>query len=549
MSMPYRSLSKEGHPTLGIMYATKPENARSAVPNTINVSFDDAEEDGHSLQYVIKPDNETGMYQMYFDGHKVPYPRAVFGYDPQKFLEQIYATHAHEADKILEDLKIGHDDQEAFAAARTLAVTQTPPPQHYDPPPSLFEAVERHTPIPITRERKTSKATAGSGSLSAPAPIPVTEVHDMAVLPPPATERKTPVLIDIVSMEEKLLEAQDQIRYHVESGLLPVMDLDDKSGYYTNIVDYTTGQIHQVGYSWKKRAPWHSVFQLREGIDPVNGSYEIPNPRITDGNLLFDGLENSTDMTMIFDKSYDKDIGLMKLLVRDILGKLHAQPQASHVINPPMVAVYEQPYVNDLPPMEPPAWLQEVRPQLERQEQTQQLQVDTKNTSGDRWLTADVLDDSSSKHLTEEEELLPSLPPSLRDRDYRRRSHSLDVPEQGLEVSALVDPDIFPEWIRETPIADSENKNIQVVQEVKKEEATESSLPKRKRVSRPLEEAASARMLIAPPPMSVPAVPVYTWRPQVQYTVVNATNPLQASTPNTFQSSIFGDPYATLGFI
>ena len=234
---------------------------------------------GGVLEYTIKPVTEYGTteYRMYYDGQRVLHPGllfASFGSSRPIIFDESLGPLLRQ--RIYHDLSIG-ETLAPIAFASALARTDTPPPQYF----------EQRTPV------------VGNAALE---------------------ERKTPIVRSAL-IEDRIAEAHDQIRGRIATGTQPVMLLDDRSGHYTAIVDNITNQVHVVGYSLKLKSPWHYIFQLNEGVDPVSGPYEVPVPHVVGRNLIFD-TRHTPYMKLLYTKDYGRNGELSRLEVRNMLGKL-----------------------------------------------------------------------------------------------------------------------------------------------------------------------------------------------------------------------------------
>ena len=236
--------------------------------------------------------------------------------------------------------------------------------------------------------------------------------------------------------------------------------LDDNSGFYTNIVDNVNNQVHQVGYSSRKRLPWHVIFQLNDGIDPIHGNYLVPAPRIVGGKVMYE-TSHSPFMKQIHQKEYALNDDMARLVTKDALGLLNkstrryihgARLEAPDVLRPEPANVRQF-------GMNPPDWMKEY----------------------ERYLMT-----RRREHLA----FPSSLPPVAEDSIPQARSRRLRVVRPGelgwrpIELVDDHDPNdlSLPQWVRQ------EAGYVERVHEPRAEELgwDTRGLPKPLRVARPL---------------------------------------------------------------
>lgn len=467
-------LDTQSRPTLAAMYP------KGFFP-TATVDIPDEGAPGGVIHYAIRmgKDEDKGRYRLYFDDNRVVFPQTILasykGIFDDHLQSQVNPTIAK---RMYEDLGLDEDTSSSlpYVAARTFPKGSTPPPQSYTP----------RKPQVITVDQR---------------------------------ERKTPVLVETISMEEKIGEAREQIRLQVAEKSLPVYSLPDGSGHYANIVDYTTGQVHQVGYSWKKKGPWHTVYQLRATINSATDHYDIPQPRLEFGQLTLDGLRGNPDLKLIYQRSYDEDAELMKLHTRRMLGKLDTQSREYIHGVAPISSMYKS-SPNNVIPFDPrqPDWLISALKDLHWNER-EEPGIPTRRRS--------VIADSIPA------ESVPSVP---RPR-YGRRPEPKPG-EFGWRLIDLVDTGKIPTWLQ-TAIPTDGGRPFPALEPNPIEEGWRG-LPKMPRVRRPhveyqRESGYAATLPVMPEPTRfnniTPSVPT------LQYVGIDKT-------PSTF-----GDPYARLGFI
>lgn len=347
---------------------------------SLRVPVPDREAPRGVLQYSIGPvQRDDGIsYGLYFAGQEVPDPRPLLTRYQHVFDDRLSRIAPSVAHRMYRDLSIERDER-PIIYARTLPKLDTPLPQHYEPSRSH-----------------------------------VTVLHTNDML----RERTTPHVLSPV-LSDRMNDAIEQIRMRVASGEIPVMELEDASGYYANIIDTQNGQLHQIGISSRRILPWHEVFQLRNDLDPLGDQYPIPTPRIIGGRVLFD-TAHAPYMKHIHTRAYNGDDVVEKQRIKSALGALGHTPGRRVVgsIDRTPPSVPAERYPSNVIPIrsdpEQPDWLRS-------------------------FLKGTPRDAVSQRQL----------PPIAPDSYPPSRTRRPEPGEFGWRANDIVDASVLPDWLKE----------------------------------------------------------------------------------------------------